>query len=71
MGAAAQYVCYKMKLLAIFKPKVFLAMPAVCVALGAVAAWGTGMSFWVPATIYARRLRLSVCCIPGSGDFHF
>jgi membrane protein implicated in regulation of membrane protease activity len=34
-----------------FKPKVFVTMLAVCAAIAGVAAWVTGLNFWVLATI--------------------
>jgi membrane protein implicated in regulation of membrane protease activity len=30
-----------------FKPKIFVAMLAVCAAIAGVAAWVTGLNFWV------------------------
>ena len=34
-----------------FKPKVFVTMLAVCTAIAGVAAWVTGLNFWVLAAI--------------------
>lgn len=41
----------EMKLSARFKPKVFAAMLAVCAAIAGVAAWFTGLNFWILAAI--------------------
>ena len=34
-----------------FKPKVFALVLAVCAGIAAVAAWATGLSFWILAAI--------------------
>lgn len=42
---------FKMKRSAWFKPKVFVAMLAVCAAIAGIAAWATGLNFWILAGI--------------------
>ena len=36
-----------------FKPKVFATMLAVCAAIAGIAAWATGLNFWILAVILA------------------
>jgi len=40
-----------MKMATRFKPKLLVAMLAMCAAIAGVAAWATGLNFWVLAAI--------------------
>jgi hypothetical protein len=42
-----------------FKPKVFVAMLAVCAAIAGVVAWASGLNFWVLTAILVAAVLIN------------
>lgn len=48
-GLSVQFECQKINMS--FKPKIFIAMLAVCAAIAGALSWLTGLKFWLLAAI--------------------